>query len=357
MMNNSHSLKPTLPRLSIGYPVFWGPAREAFMQAARDYSANIQEVYFSWPHHPSGREPTACREREDAQLATKTLLDDLQLLSGTGIRLNLLLNANCYGSRACSPILANEVLGLHDYISQSVPIELITTTSPFIAKSFKSGRPHVRVRASINMRITSVQAMEHVSPYFDEFCIHRDVNRDLARLRQLGQWADGNNKSVSILANSGCLLSCPTGIFHDNWLAHYDTCTAEPIDTHDVLACRMSLKSASNRWHLMAATWIRPEDISQYDALVPLIKLATRTRMRPELIIRAYSKRAFDGNLLELLEPSHLSTSPNWVIHNSRFPTGWFDFVSHCTKDCVHCDYCKTIHEVVSDGATAIAKT
>ena len=76
------------------------------------------------------------------------------------------------------------------------------------------------VRASVNMRLGTVRAMEYVSHLFDSFYIQREYNRDLDRIDELREWAGRNGKRLYMLANSGCLLWCAVQTFHDNMVAH-----------------------------------------------------------------------------------------------------------------------------------------
>ena len=82
-----------------------------------------------------------------------------------------------------------------------------------------------------------------------------------------------------------------------------------------------------------------------FDDLVVAAKLATRVSPRPENIVRAYMDGHYNGNLLELLEPSHGAAFYPTVVDNSKLPDNYCRHVAYCNKQCEDCDYCKTALE------------
>lgn len=131
--------------------------------------------------------------------------------------------------------------------------------APADADVVRSRFEGIEVRASVNMRIGTVEQMSYVADLFDGFCVQRDCNRDLGHLCDLRAWADANGKTLSLLANSGCLRLCPGQIFHDNLVAH----EAE-IDETVLLGgfspdvCRRLYQDRDRRAAVLQATWIPP---------------------------------------------------------------------------------------------------
>ena len=95
------------------------------------------------------------------------------------------------------------------------------------------------------------------------------------------------------------------------------------------------------------SSWIRPEDICNYEPYFNLIKLATRMHSNPVMVIDAYSKRKFYGNLVDLLEPAHNPLLAPHIIDNTRFPEDWFERTSACNRRCHACEYCAEVLEKV----------
>jgi hypothetical protein len=161
-------------------------------------------------------------------------------------------------------------------------------------------------------------------------------------LQQLQEWADINKKELYILVNSGCLHSCPFQTFHDNLVAHGK-------DAGFVHRCRDLFSDPANRVEFLKSSWIRPEDITKHAEIFKGgYKLATRKHDNPRLVIDAYVRGKFYGNLPDLMEPGF---GPQWqpdIIDNSRFPEDWFERTNGCKRECGQCSYCRQVIEDAS---------
>lgn len=268
--------------------------------------AHVYEVYFSWGDFPNGRsiqtqgEEYAPWERQDMQRAA------LERLSKNGIPLNLLLNANCYGRDSQSRAFFQKIGTAVDYIGRHYGLAAVTTTSPLIAKFIKTNFPALEVRASVNMEIGTVQGMAYLEAYFDGYYIKRERNRHREAVQALWDWAEKNGKRLYALANSGCLNNCSAHIFHDNLVAHEGE-IAQMDNAYDFQGiCREYLSREEHYQALIDHTsFIRPEDIDQYEPYFRAVKLATRVHSRPALVLESYVRGKYSGNILELLEPTH----------------------------------------------------
>ena len=148
---------------------------------------------------------------------------DLTRLRGAGVKLDLLLNANCYGPQAMSTALERRVGGILETLdSWGCRPEICTVASPFVARTVKALAPDVEVRASVNMRLTTLQAFRYLAPLFDSYYLGRDVQRNLETVKRFSDWCRANGKKLCMLANSGCLRNCPWQTYHDNLIAHSD---------------------------------------------------------------------------------------------------------------------------------------
>ena len=85
--------------LAAGYQHFADGAPFAEM-ALRHPS--VKEVYFPWVDEPSGRPKLGYEEEDDPEEIAAALRRDLTRLRGAGVKLDLLLNANCHGAEAMS---------------------------------------------------------------------------------------------------------------------------------------------------------------------------------------------------------------------------------------------------------------
>jgi collagenase-like PrtC family protease len=334
-------------RFAIGYQLA-EPGARPFAEIVARYRDHIAEVYFPWGNMPSGRAALTERRGYVDWGGQRQLEEDLLALRELGVKLDLLFNANCYGGRAASQQLQNQVVSVLDYLGELVGVDIVTTTSPAIAWVVKQDYPHIDVRASVNMRIGTVRAMQYVSHLFDSFHIQRDIQRDLSTVRELKAWADEAGKRLVMLANSGCLAFCSGQTFHDNLVAHEaevdEFVHMEGFRPH---VCWNYLTDRAQWPAVLQSTWVRPEDLHQYDDLFPVVKLATRMHARPEAVIEAYVNRRYRGNLLDLFEPGYGPAFAPYLVDNERFPAEWFARTSTCDRQCHRCGYCAGVLEQV----------
>lgn len=331
-------------KFSIGYQLRERD-EEPFLSIVQKYRDSIAEVYFPWLDLPSGRGSLTNNDGYIDWNAQSILVSELRAMKAMGIKLDLLLNGNCYGADSMSETLSNKILSVLEYLeSEACEVDVVTTTSPAIAYMVKSHFPSIEVRASVNMRIGTVKGMEYAKHLFDSFYICRDFNRDFDRIRELKTWADAHDKGLYILANSGCMRECSFQTFHDNLVAHNEeVMKSRNIKGFLPYACWNYLKDGSNWVSVLQNTWIRPEDVCHYEPYVSMMKLATRMHTLPRMVIDAYAKAEFRGNLLDLLEPGFGPAFAPFVLDNDKFPEDWFEKTSSCNKKCEQCNYCKSV--------------
>ena len=310
---------------------------------------SVKEVYFPWIDEPSGRPRLGYEEEDDPAELSAALRRDLERLRGAGVRLDLLLNANCYGEQAMSQTLerrVREIVGTLD--SWGCRPEVCTTASPFVARVLKSAFPEIEVRASVNMRLTTLQSFRYLAPLFDSYYIGRDIQRNLETVKRFSDWCRANGKKLCLLANSGCLRNCPWQTFHDNLIAHSDAAMkVENVKGWCPHLCWTLYKDVCNFPEILKATWVRPEDLHRYEGLVDVVKLATRQHANPDMVISAYARGSFDGNLLDLFEPGFSPVFFPRFIDNAAFPADWFERTSACSRECTECGYCDAVFQKV----------
>lgn len=334
-------------RFAVGYQLA-ERGEPSFVELVREFREHLAEVYFPWLDQASGRAALATRRGYTDWTAQERLEDDLLALRELGLGLDLLFNSNCYGGLAVSEHLQHQVISVVEHLQELVGLETVTTTSLAVARTVKRHFPEVAVRASVNMRLGTVQAMAAVAGLFDGYYVQRDYNRSIDHLAELKSWADGAGKRLYLLANSGCLRFCPGQSFHDNLVAHErEVDETKNIPDWTPYVCWNLFKERANWPAVLQSTWIRPEDIGHYEPLFEVVKLATRMHARPRAVIRAYVERCFRGNLLDLFEPGYAPAFAPYVMHNARFPADWFEQTTRCDKQCHRCDYCAGVLEQV----------
>ncbi|MFA6713953.1 MAG: hypothetical protein WC082_06635 [Victivallales bacterium] len=320
-------------KFSVGYYL---PDLYKCRETVEAFSGHIEEVYFPWLDLADGRgNSIRCQEEQEQ------MLDELKAIHKNGIRLNMLLNANCYGEKAISVNFAENLFSAIDNVFTLIGLEAITTTSLFAAQLIKKRYPELEIKASVNMGIGTVPGMEYVKNYFDSFYLQRELNRTPHKIKKLKEWCVKNGKKLYMLANSGCLRFCSAHTFHDNLVAHErEIACQENAWTNFRGVCWQYLADPQNELSFLRdSTWVRPEDIDSYKGLVDGIKLATRSHRRPEVVIESYVSRKHDGNMLSLCEPDFSGLG---FIDNSRFPASWQSGLNNL-PECEYDNYCKKV--------------
>ena len=325
---------------------------ERFSSVVLSYP-EVEEIYFPWVEEPSGRPVLGYGEYDDAETIKEVLREELVALREGGKKLDLLLNANCYGEQAMSLALENRIRAIVEELSEwGCRPDVVTAASPFVARTIKKYFPDIETRASVNMRLTTLQAMRYLAPWFDSYYIGRDVQRNLATVKRFSEWAHANGKKVGILANSGCLRNCPWQTYHDNLISHSQAALAvRPAEGFNPHLCWTMYEDKQCLAEILKATWIRPEDLAEYMPYVDFVKLATRQHSRMALVVDAYAEGAYKGNLLDLLEPGFAPAFARHgvAIDNRRFPSEWSKQVAHCSRECEECGYCDKIFQKITN--------
>ncbi len=324
-------------KYSVGYQYKFG---QNLIDIISENLNAINEVYFSLSGYANGRSPSLNESDNEKQLKT----NHLKQISSKGVKLNFLLNANCYGAKSLSTKFYDEIANTLDSLINNLNLSGVTTTSPLIAEFVKTKFPTLEVRASVNMGIGEVEGFEYVKDYFDSFYLKREYNRNLNKIITARKWCDDNGKKLYGLANSGCLNFCSIHAFHDNLVAH----EGEILQNDDYFdfegQCFTYLSSISNAQnYLKISNFIRPEDVNLYEEYFDGLKLATRVTNNALRIIKGYLNNRYVGSVNDLLEPNHSQVFYPKLIENSLIDKDFTKTVLNCNKNCSSCNYCKNI--------------
>jgi len=311
-------------KYSVGYQMF---SDDCFVDEIIKYKDSLSEVYFSWGDFPNGRNSQLRQSNMTSWQASEKQRVDLKKLTDNGVHLNLLFNAACYGKDSQSRTFFEKIGETVDFVQSNYILNGITTTSLLIARFVKDNFKNIDVRASVNMSIGDVEAMDYVSEYFDSFYLKRELNRDFNKIDVLKKWCDANGKKIYALANSGCLNNCSAHTFHDNLVSHEAEISQMDNGYEFSGICRKYLSKENNIYKFFDVTgFIRPEDIKLYEGIFDSVKLATRVNSNPFAVLKAYvGEQKYNGNILSLLEPNFASTMYPYIIDNSKIKSELMD--------------------------------
>lgn len=337
-------------KLSVGYPC---AAPQSFFDTVSPYLDSIGELYFGLQGFVNGRAVFDGDPRYDEE----KLKTELKRFSEQGVRLNLLLNGNCFGGEAVSKDLAQRVCQVVGEMQDSAGLDAVTTASPFIAYAVKCAFPTIDIRASVNMWIDGVSGMSQCADLFDSFYVKRDYNYCLSEIKAEHEWCQNNGKRLYLLANSGCIPHCSFHTFHDNMIAHSAQIAKSPkIADFEPYVCRRMLQEPQNHYRILSGNLVRPEDVHNYEGLVDGIKLATRIHPFPAIVIGAYKRERWVGDLSALTEPGFGDLLAPYILDNTAVPTDYWEHRTSClranshgsTAMCDKCGYCKRVYEQIS---------
>ena len=342
-------------KLYVGYQL---RQSDDFVNHILAHQDQIAEVYFSWDSMPSGRSIVGLQKNMLPWEASQRQRQDLRRIADAGIGLNLLLNANCYGSRSLERSFFQSVGDLIDCLRSEWNLVSVTTTSPVIGRFVRQNFEGLDVRASVNMEIGTPEGIDYLADCFDSFYARRELNRDINGLKKLRAHTNQIGKRLHMLANSGCLNYCSARQFHDNLVAHEQEIARMDNAFAFKSACRNFLSDpARRRQILQLSNWVRPEDLARYEGLVDGAKIATRTTPAPVTVLEAYASRSYSGNILDLTEPNLSDLFYPVVLNNRAFPSDFFEKRCFCGHACEKCGYCQTIYDRVSEAVADIYMT
>ena len=309
-----------------------------FRAVCAPHVGRIREVFFAWPGVLSCRPaPDYTPELRARQIA------DLRWARANGVELDTLFNCNCYGDIAISEELADFVKrNLREMDGEGLMPDTATTTSPFIATVIRREFPSLKIRLSVNQRVHGTVGFEPIMDLFDSFYASRERHRELDWLADLSKWAKEHGKVLGMQANSGCLRQCPYQTFHDNMHGHNRIAQSKAGERlgFSVFICKENYERGRYE-DFLRSTWIRPEDLPEYEKLVDVVKLATRRHPFPGKVVEAYATYSYNGNLADLMDVCHVFPK---VFDNAAFDASgdlWRE-VRGCrdANDCRHCGRC-----------------
>ncbi|NNN18209.1 MAG: U32 family peptidase [Thermoplasmata archaeon] len=246
---------------------------------------------------------------------------------------------------------------------------------PALVEAVHRAHPEVPISVSSFARIRSVSQAEYFLRLGADTVILEEEDRNFPLIRGLAR----TGARVEILTNQTCIRECPFRAHHLNTSS---LCSQPGEDRiwfeFPILQC--GLEVVRDPTKLISSIWVRPEDLAFYEeAGVHRFKISGRNRPTEWLAAtaRAYTNRAYHGNLLDLLSSVQLKgpsralatlsqrgVAPEVVeplrdafaafedvtIDNDAFPAGFLRRIAATgceQRSCEECGYCATVAEKV----------
>ncbi|BCJ94848.1 peptidase U32 [Anaerocolumna cellulosilytica] len=218
------------------------------------------------------------------------------------IKFNYLLNSSCMGNKEFTNSRYKEIVDCFAWL-ESIGVDMVTIANPYMIDICKSKYPNLKISLS---SFSMVESVERAKMYddlgVDEITVRENINRDLKLLENIQK----NVKcDIQVLANQTCLHFCPYQFYHDNVMSHGSQSDEQ---SNKVFSDYCILKCVSKKFRepveIIKSGWIRPEDLSVYEAIgIDKFKLTDRGKSTKWLlkVIKSYCERKYEGNLADIL--------------------------------------------------------
>jgi len=302
----------------------------------------------------------------------------------SGRSFSFLLNAPTMGGREFVPEVAGSVMETAAW-AVDAGANYLTVAIPYLIELLKSRFPDVKVKASYNAKVNSVQlAKSFAGLGADMICVEQSIHRNFPLLEAI---AAGVPTPIQVICTVDCLAGCPNmaAMYHMNntCILSSDRKQVGRFNRHSVSYCIAwcHLMKLLDPERIIKGGFIRPEDLHYYEAVgINQFKLDTRVLTTDHIIDRvsAYTSRRYDGDLKHLLsvfpigfktrlselEPSRRPAEENPAFEAFFSLKGGFDFDEMlyidnraldgfldrfagqpCPPSCGDCAYCRNWSE------------
>ncbi|MFX1497367.1 MAG: U32 family peptidase [Promethearchaeota archaeon] len=271
------------------------------------------------------------------------------------------LNAPCMNNMEYDPNYHKELLKYLQWISD-IGTDYIIVSIPLLIQLIKEQFPKLKIRVSTVSHVNSVNRAKFYESFgADEITTDYMINRDFKTLEKIRKSVKCN---IILLCSDGCLYQCPFRLYHYNILGHASQ-TFQQFGCYYIDTCVLNCSTIkySNPTEVIKCRWIRPEDLSHYEAIgINSFKIAGRSMPTSWIVrsVRAFSSRKYEGNLTDILEAFRFSfgdaqekdpatgfketlgkESTKLIIDNTKL-NGFIEFFKkqNCIAMCGDCNYC-----------------
>lgn len=235
----------------------------------------------------------------------RRVAEHVRAAHGAGIRFNYLLNAACLDNQEFTRRGQKEIRALLDWLTE-IGVEAVTVASPFLLKIVKTCYPHLRTRVSVFACIDHVRKARMWEDLGADRLMLDGllVNREFRLLRAV---RESVKCDLELLVNNSCMASCAYSPYHMTTLAHASQSRHRSKGFFiDWCFLRCSMMKLESPVDYIRSEWIRPEDLPLYEDLgYHRFKVTERGAPTEVLVrrVRAYARRRYEGNLLDLVQP------------------------------------------------------
>ena len=296
------------------------------------------------------------------EASNETVEEYIKTVHDHKMQFSYLLNAPCMNNMEFDQEFYGKLVEYIQWVCD-IGSDSVTVSTPFLVQLIKEQFPQLKIRVSTIAHVNSVnRAKFYESLGASEITPDVMINRDFRTLEKIRKAL--KKSELVLLLTDGCLYQCPFRYYHYNILGHASQ-TQSNCNYIDICILNCSAIKFSNPTEIIKCRWIRPEDLSHYEAIgIKNFKIAGR-RMSTEWLVRsvkAFSERKYTGNLVDIIEGFDISfgnlhqkdpslefrdsiekeQTAKLVIDNTKLD-GFINFFKkqNCIAMCDECDYCE----------------
>ncbi len=323
---------------------------EKYIDFLLNHIQKIESIYFSLHTGPL----------LDARIRSfkRTNLEEIikRLLPFKRVKKYVLLNSRFIHPKLYSdPFFLNQTLDKLEILFSDAALTGIVFSDAYFLNALASTKRAIisRIQAipGINCMLDSSQKVFSFLALIEQagfkspgkLILDRSLNRDIGALKDICKIIRKDHPGIKfeLLANEGCIHYCPFKLTHDSQISFSNLNIAGDHNyiTNREIGCHAYFFKHPQRF--LKSPFIRPEDTKKYSQIVDTIKICGRTLGVKFLkkCIRAYGTNSHNGNLLELMDATHW-LADLYHLENKKLDPGFFNAVTHCTKDCKKCNIC-----------------
>ncbi|MFH1822735.1 MAG: hypothetical protein ABH830_03465 [Patescibacteria group bacterium] len=271
-----------------------------------DHKDHIAMVYGrAEDGYPQGRKTSSL-----PPISEQNIVKQVEILGNQNIPFNYLLNGICHGNKEFSTPYRKEFINFVKRLL-SYGVKIVTLSNLFFIEVIANEVPGIEIFASAILEVDCLARLKQVAKLGIKYsCLSKTIYKNFVALESIGKYCERGIESV-LLVNDPCLHHCAYTNYHNIILSHL---TGDNIGCSSFCRLHCTKEFAQDDRCLISASFIRPEDLTEYSKLgFSIFKLCDR-KHRTEWIIRAfnaYIQGNYEGNLALIMAP--------WNKHEGQY--------------------------------------
>jgi collagenase-like PrtC family protease len=299
----------------------------------------INDIYFSDNRFGSARA---------LELDEEMLVELYTIRNKYGIKLHYLINGNYYSNESYEKV--------HEIIEhiKDIDVDILTMNNTYLLRDWqfidiiRNCRPNkVEIKNSVNNLPRTVKDVMFLVEVLkvDHIVVDRSLNRNLDELKKIRSYCKERDINITMLVNEGCIVDCLWKNIDDMMIAQTNKQSNMKVIelVHNKLGCTDYFAEKPGEYLKTAFTL--PNNLSKFDGLVDIIKLAGRGISIEKWLSMCKSYMYEDGNIS--LKNLFSTRPPNQLMQitaNDLIDVNFNKITENCKNVCgTECTLCDDV--------------